>query len=532
MKAVMPTNRLELTLLRWGRIAAAVVLIRAALTFAGWATGIQLLTRIHPDWPPMSPWTAVWLAALAVAILVQSGCPSPGRVWVGRGLAAIVGVMTLAVLAEYATGRSFGVDTFWFGDAVRRIQPILPGRPSPQAAASAFLLSLLSIAVAFNRGNLPSRPWARKAWEVSLVAAMIMPLITIMAYLFGVFSRTQIAPSMTTAVSFLLLGAATVLLQPAWLIVRSDRLSLIRLGMILAGFPLLIGLSWRAFLALGLAQDLALTFATATASTVLGTAAYRLSRQEHGLTQQLQVTADRLTEGLGSAAAYVSSILPGELEGRVRVSSRYLPSQELAGDSFDYRWIDDDHLIAYLIDVSGHGIEPALLSVSVHNLLRSGSLPRSTLLAPDHVLAELNRLFQMDKHGEHYLTMWVGVYEASSRTLRYASAGAPPAFATTADATGSTTELATDGQPLGMFVDTTYTGGNFTVPPGGRILLFSDGAYEDARIDGRRLSLNDFKNLFARLDGSSLDHLVETLRGLIPSGAFGDDCSLVNMAFD
>ena len=92
--------------------------------------------------------------------------------------------------------------------------------------------------------------------------------------------------------------------------------------------------------------------------------------------EEIRQSTGLLTAGLDSASNYVSSILPGELEGPVRVSSRYLPSQQLGGDSFDYRWIDDDHLIAYLIDVSGHGIGPALLSVSVHNLLRSGSLPR------------------------------------------------------------------------------------------------------------------------------------------------------------
>ena len=454
----------------------------------------------------------------------------PFRVSVGRGVAAVVGVMTLAVLAEYATRRSFGVDSFWFGDAVRRIQPALPGRPSPQTASSAFLLS---IAVALNR---PSRPWARLVWTLSLVAGMVMPFVTIAAYLFGAVAQLQLADStgmaLTTAVSLLLLGAATVLLRPAWLLPRTDRLSLIRLGMILAGFPLLVGFSRRAFLALGVGQDLALTFATATATTVLGTAAYRLSRQEHELREKLQAQTDRFTAELRSAAAYVSSILPGELEGRVRVSSRYLPSQELAGDTFDYRWIDDDHLIAYLIDVSGHGIEPALLSVSVHNLLRSGSLPRTTLLAPDQVLAELNRLFQMDKHGEHYLTMWFGVYEASSHTLRYASAGHPPAFAATPDTAIATTELTSNGKPLGMFGDTTYTQGSYTVPPGCRILLFSDGAYEDAHANGRQLSLTDFKDLFTRLAGSPLDDLVETQLGLTQSGTFGDDCSLVRLEFD
>jgi len=50
------------------------------------------------------------------------------------------------------------------------------------------------------------------------------------------------------------------------------------------------------------------------------------------------------------------------------------PPRTVPEDCFDYYWIGDDHLLVYLIDVSGHGLEPALLSVSVHNMLRSGSL--------------------------------------------------------------------------------------------------------------------------------------------------------------
>lgn len=108
--------------------------------------------------------------------------------------------------------------------------------------------------------------------------------------------------------------------------------------------------------------------------------------QNRLLAERVRAQTDRLAAELRSAAVYVSSILPGDLEGRVQVSASYLPSQELAGDVFDYRWLDDDHLIVYLIDVSGHGIGPALLSVSVHNMLRSGSLRSATLLSPDTVL--------------------------------------------------------------------------------------------------------------------------------------------------
>ena len=244
-----------------------------------------------------------------------------------------------------------------------------------------------------------------------------------------------------------------------------------------------------------------------------------------------------MTAELESAASYLSSIMPRGLVGKVSVSSRYLPSRELGGDSFDYRWIDDDHLLVYLIDVSGHGLAPALLSVSLHNMLRSGSLGTEILLTPDAMLGELNRRFQMDQQGHHYFTMWYGVYEASTRTLSYASAGAPPASAFTS-ATGqpvAVTQLSTKSAPVGMFEDTVFVSHTYEVPPGCRILIYSDGASEITRGDDRQLSSADFTNVTSRVAEAanwSLDDLVAELRALTSTGAFEDDCSLIQLTFD
>lgn len=665
MDAPIPRREPEPPSARRGRLAAALVLTLAVLDWVGWATGIHALTRVYPSWPPMAPWTALWLAALAVAILVQAGSPSSSRVWFGRGLAAAVAVTTLIVLMQYATGRTFGIDQLWFGRAVRAMMPTLPGRASPPTVSAALLLS---VAIGLARVN---RRWIRTVWAVCLGGAMATPFVTILAYLFGAAPLLQFDQStgvaMTTAISLVLLGVSMVLLRPVWLQARSDRLSLLRLGMILAGFPLLVGLSRRAFLGLGLPASLSLTFSVAMGTLLLGAVAYRVSRREYqlgetvqaerallrasldgmldpqvlleavrdssgaitdfvyievneatcaylglsradllgrGLTemnpgvksselfagcvrcletgeplaiddmtydneillstrrydlratratptcitlswrdvterfamtlrisdarQRLQQQTDQLISELRSAADYVTSVLPGDLAGPVQVSSRYLPSQQLAGDCFDYRWVDDDHLIVYLVDVSGHGVGPALLSMSVHNMLRSDAL-----LRPDRVLFELNRRFQMEQQGGHYFTIWFGVYEQSTRTLRYACAGAPPALAISPSA--DSTALSSSGQPIGMFEDSVFTVETFAVPHGCRVLLFSDGAYEFDLGHGRQLSMDDFERKLTRLAGSaswSLDDLVDELRALAPAGQFEDDCTLVLMSFD
>lgn len=259
----------------------------------------------------------------------------------------------------------------------------------------------------------------------------------------------------------------------------------------------------------------------------------RRDRQNQSLTQLMQAQTDRLMSDMDSAAKYVASILPGDLDGPVPVSSRYVSSRQLGGDSFDYRWIDDDHLLVYLLDVSGHGVEPAMVSVSVHNLLRSGTIAPEMLRQPEAVLAELNRLFQMERQGGNYFTMWYGVYQASTRTLRYASAGHPPAIVLTNGATGQTvTELSTAGKPVSMFEDSEFTAATYVVPASAEILVYSDGAFELDLPEGGAWSLADFIELCAQVVTSpewSLDDIIAGLQAVSEPGVFDDDCTMVRL---
>jgi sigma-B regulation protein RsbU (phosphoserine phosphatase) len=177
---------------------------------------------------------------------------------------------------------------------------------------------------------------------------------------------------------------------------------------------------------------------------------------------------------------------------------------------------------------------------------RSRSLPaagevtdRQTLLCPEKALAELNRRFQTGQHSEHYFTVWFGVYEAPTRTLRYVGAGCPPALALNAGDGGSpdavtVTELPAESMPVGMFDDATFMSSVYSVPHGCRILVHSDGASEII-VAGGQLSQRDFEDLAAKLavpDGLTLDGFVDTLRDMTPDGAFEDDCSLIELTFD
>ena len=85
-------------------------------------------------------------------------------------------------------------------------------------------------------------------------------------------------------------------------------------------------------------------------------------------------------------------------EGPVNTDWRFFPSTSLGGDAFGYHWIDEDHFAIYLLDVSGHGVRAALLSVSVMNALRSQTLPDTDFKDSKQVLESLNRSFPEEEN--------------------------------------------------------------------------------------------------------------------------------------
>jgi phosphoserine phosphatase RsbU/P len=87
------------------------------------------------------------------------------------------------------------------------------------------------------------------------------------------------------------------------------------------------------------------------------------------LTSELMETQARLKSELAAAAAYVISLVPPRIAAPVWIDWRFLPSGKLGGDCLGYHSLDPHRLAFYILDVSGHGIGPAMLAVSLMNIL-------------------------------------------------------------------------------------------------------------------------------------------------------------------
>ncbi len=261
---------------------------------------------------------------------------------------------------------------------------------------------------------------------------------------------------------------------------------------------------------------------------------YESSQKLQELAQELQQQKQALEAELADAAEYVCSLLPPPSDGAIAIDYQFIPSSQLGGDFLDYYWIDADHLLIYLLDVSGHGLKAALLSVAIQNLLRSQSLYGVDFYSPDAILTGLNSVFDMEALNYQYFTIWLGLYNPQTRILTYASAGHPPALLVPHQDPGTIQELRTKGMPVAMWDEATYVKDTYTVQPGDIMYLFSDGIYEFHQANGELWSLEGFKEVIA-----SAHHyrkpltqtLISKVAHLNPTSKFDDDRSLLQIQF-
>lgn len=162
----------------------------------------------------------------------------------------------------------------------------------------------------------------------------------------------------------------------------------------------------------------------------------------------------------------------------------YMPARNLGGDFFDV--IEKGgQLVFYLSDVTGHGLDGAMMSVFVKSTISSYlSLTPARELSPREILRFLSRQFSQEKYGdEYFISIFMAVLELETLELTYAAAGFQESLLVKQGG-GETLELGCKELPLSTIIplDIMDLGeGKVTLEPGAALLLNSDGLSEQAR---------------------------------------------------
>jgi sigma-B regulation protein RsbU (phosphoserine phosphatase) len=279
-----------------------------------------------------------------------------------------------------------------------------------------------------------------------------------------------------------------------------------------------------------------------------GTRIVILERTLEHQNAELRDANDRIHNGLRAAARVQRSLLPQRnvITPRVRTAWNYVPSEELAGDGRGIRLLDDRYLVAYIIDVSGHGVPAALLSVSAMHaldpntgsasLLRdfSGSGTLGTVQRPSRVISELNRRFHAADQDGRYLTMILAVLDTLSGALHFTSAGHP--FPLILRGAQLVPAPESPSFPIAIMDDAIYEDTRLSLQPGDRVFLYSDGLLEQMSPASNE-QFGDQRLLAALQDprAATPDDLVQsatqTLAAFANVPTFTDDVSLLSFQY-
>jgi sigma-B regulation protein RsbU (phosphoserine phosphatase) len=195
--------------------------------------------------------------------------------------------------------------------------------------------------------------------------------------------------------------------------------------------------------------------------------------------------------------------------------NRYMKSSlYLSGDFIDHIRLDDDRVLFYLADVSGHGASSAFLSVLLKNI--TNRLTReylesddNSVISPATVVAQINSElldFDIDKH----MTVFMGMLDLSSHLLTYCVGGHLPMPLLSQNDQVEYLPGLGSGLPVGLFDDAQYTDLTEQLEEDFKLLLSSDGIFEILPSDQLEDKEEQLRQVLQQCD-SRLDGLVGSL---------------------
>ncbi len=155
-------------------------------------------------------------------------------------------------------------------------------------------------------------------------------------------------------------------------------------------------------------------------------------------------------------------------------------AQEVGGDFYDFFFIDDDHLMLVIADVSGKGVPASLFMMTTRAYIKN-TVTAGKLLSPGEILTLVNGELCSGNDTLMFVTVWVGVLNVSTGILKTADAGhEKPAICTG----GGNFEYREDdsGFVVGLFDGASYNETEYKLEKGDTVFVYTDGVTEAENI--------------------------------------------------
>lgn len=248
-----------------------------------------------------------------------------------------------------------------------------------------------------------------------------------------------------------------------------------------------------------------------------------------------------LDADLRAAADIQASLLPRRLPdlSSVDMAWSFVPCQSVGGDIVSVQELGD-LLALTVLDVSGHGVPAAMVTVSVSQALgpAAGIVVDTygTAREPDEVVRRLDREFPMERFDKYFTMAYVSLDPATGE-VQYCNAAHPPPMLLRAD--GSVERLEEGGTIVGMGAVLPFDLGHAILRPGDRLFIITDGITEAPSRSGEEYGEERLLELLQSVgeDGNDrdvrqlCDQVVDAVHAWCGSVSPPDDVTILGLEF-
>jgi sigma-B regulation protein RsbU (phosphoserine phosphatase) len=236
------------------------------------------------------------------------------------------------------------------------------------------------------------------------------------------------------------------------------------------------------------------------------------------------VEHERVHRELEIAAEIQRSLLPAARPAPFPVHGVNVPARTVSGDFFDILPLEDGRIAFCLGDVSGKGMNAALLMAKTASLYRclAKSVDR-----PGRLLAMLNdEVFETATRGM-FVTMLAGLYDAAAGRISVANAGHEPPLVHRRS--GGFESIPADAPPLGILRISEIPEIEVQLE-GGSLYTFSDGLTEAYTTTGEQFGATGLKQLIERCAELPVEERITTIIARARGLDLRDDLTLLVVA--
>lgn len=180
-------------------------------------------------------------------------------------------------------------------------------------------------------------------------------------------------------------------------------------------------------------------------------------------------------------------------------------ADHVGGDFYDVFELEPGKIAIVLGDASGKGIPAALLASVLHGAIRSS-------VSSKHEVAceRINRVLCERTASERFATLFWGIFDSASGTLRYVNAGhdAPMLLR---NASNRIHSLEEGGPVLGCLPNVRCTAGEVEIDPGDTLILYSDGVTEACNEEGQEFGKERILQTLATVRNQAASEICEQM---------------------